>query len=75
MNYIIPYNATKGDPINLDLIVSITTLENPAANVYTIRFYTTSPEIYFDWVYKNKEYTGEREYKRVISKINPPEDY
>ena len=72
MNFIVTYSAEKCDPINLDLIVSITTLDKTETNLYTIRFYTTTPGVYFDWEYIN-EHTGEQEYNRVMSTINPPE--
>ena len=75
MNYIISYNATKGDPINLDLIVSIKTLESPEGDEFVIRFYTVTPGLYFDWEYNNNKYAGEHDYKRVISKIDPVDDY
>ena len=74
MNYIIPYNADKGKPINLDLIVSIITLESPVTDEFIIRFYTTTPGLYLDWEYNDKKYSGEQEYKRVVSRITPEED-
>ena len=74
MNYIIPYNANKGEPINLDLIVSIKTLESPDGDEFFIRFYTVTPGLWFSWEYRNNNYGYDEEYTRLISAITPEEN-
>ena len=80
MNYIIPYNTIedKGNPINLDHIVSFHKAENPLTNEYLIKFYPTAhgtyKDVWYYWAYKS-ENARNQEYKRVISKIDPPEEW
>ena len=71
MNFIIPYNADKGDPINLDHIVSFERVQYFPK--YVIRFHSADKRSY-DWDYVNTFNGFKQDYNRLISRIDP-EDY